>query len=65
METRVKAWVGKECHCSYCGSSVIFTNDSSKGRDYFLYCCNKDCPYHKGQPVYDDEFPEWLCLEDD
>lgn len=59
MKENIRAWtLTGEWICKECESDLVITNRSDK--DYFTYCCNKECKNHKGESIYDSEEPTFI-----
>lgn len=63
------AKIMKKRHCSECGWPVVTacandefgTYENAVEFDYWAYCSNKGCSWHKGEGYYSgDEFPEFV-----
>ncbi|TDX48284.1 hypothetical protein [Orenia marismortui] len=60
-----KSWIAGEC--KKCGYEVVVTQPDSENYpydDYWWYCSNKDCSFHKqGEHTGDMEVPTWIEIE--
>ena len=52
-------------HCRECGYPIVVTQATEDGMDYWWYCSNKACLWHRyGEQTGDMEQPVWVILDD-